>query len=163
VTVANETAFLVGFLPVIRRTLTPRAGFVIDHVRYFSDALKAWIARRGQSGPVRDLLRPRDISRIWGARPRRRSYLAMPYRTQSHPVVSVWEHRAALERLREHGRAQVDEEALFRMVEQMRTMPRPPGPPTRRLAATLNAAAKPVPRPHGQARGGHHRRHSGGR
>lgn len=39
------TAFLVDFLPVIRRALT-RTGFVIDHVRYFSDALKPWIARR---------------------------------------------------------------------------------------------------------------------
>ena len=46
----------------------------------------------------------------------------MPYRTLSHPAVSVWEHRAALERLRAEGRAQVDEEALFRMVEQMRTI-----------------------------------------
>jgi putative transposase len=38
-TVINEAAFLVEFLPVIRRTLT-RAGFVIDHVQYYSDALK---------------------------------------------------------------------------------------------------------------------------
>jgi hypothetical protein len=30
---------------VSRQTLT-RTGFVIDHVRYFSDALKPWIARR---------------------------------------------------------------------------------------------------------------------
>ena len=37
-TVASETAFLVDFLPVIRRTLT-RSGFVIDHVQYYCDAL----------------------------------------------------------------------------------------------------------------------------
>ncbi len=42
--VTNPTAFLVDFLPVIRRTLT-RAGFVIDHVQYFANALKPWIAR----------------------------------------------------------------------------------------------------------------------
>lgn len=36
--------------------------------------------------------------------------------------MSVWEHRAAVERLPAEGRAQVDEEALFRMVEQMRTI-----------------------------------------
>ena len=40
----------------------------------------------------------------------------------SHPPVSVWEHRAAVERLRERGRRQVDEDALFRMVEQMRSI-----------------------------------------
>jgi hypothetical protein len=66
VTVTSETAFLVDFLPVIRRTLT-RSGFVVDHVQYYRDALKPWIARRGQLG--RFMLRrdPRDISRISGA------------------------------------------------------------------------------------------------
>ncbi len=33
------------FLPIIRRTLT-RTGFVIDHIHYYADALKPWIARR---------------------------------------------------------------------------------------------------------------------
>jgi hypothetical protein len=67
-TVASETAFLVDFLPVIRRTLT-RSGFVIDHVQYYCDALKPWIARREQLG--RFILRrdPRDISRIWALDP----------------------------------------------------------------------------------------------
>ena len=114
VAVANETAFLVDFLPVIRRTLT-RTGFV-------SDALKPWIARRGQLDRFVIRRDPRDISRIWVLNPEGESYLAVPYRTQSHPAVSVWEHRAAVERLRAEGRAQVDEEALFRMVEQMRTI-----------------------------------------
>ncbi|MDJ0471994.1 transposase, partial [Rhodococcus fascians] len=39
--VLGETAFLVDFLPVIRRRLT-RTGFVLDHVHYFSNALKPW-------------------------------------------------------------------------------------------------------------------------
>ena len=47
--VASETAFLVDFLPVTRRTLT-RSGFVIGHVQYYCDALKPWIARREQLG-----------------------------------------------------------------------------------------------------------------
>ena len=62
--VANETAFVVDFLPVIRRTLT-RTGFVIDHVRYFSDALKPWIARRDRLDRFVIRRDPRDISRIW--------------------------------------------------------------------------------------------------
>ncbi len=119
--VANETAFVVDFLPVIRRTLT-RTGFVIDHVRYFSDALKPWIARRDRLDRFVIRRDPRDISRIWVLDPDGGSYLPVPYRTLSHPAVSVWEHRAAVQRLREQGRAQVDEEALFRMVEQMRTL-----------------------------------------
>ncbi|MCA0291727.1 MAG: DDE-type integrase/transposase/recombinase [Actinobacteria bacterium] len=119
ITVGSEAAFLVDFLPVIRRTLT-RTGFVIDHVRYFSDALKPWIARRDRLDRFVIRRDPRDISRIWVLDPDGGSYLPVPYRTMSHPAVSVWEHRAAVERLREQGRAQVDEDALFRMVEQMR-------------------------------------------
>jgi putative transposase len=46
-TAVSGTAFLVDFLPVIRRTLT-RTGFVIGHVQYYCDALKPWIARREQ-------------------------------------------------------------------------------------------------------------------
>jgi putative transposase len=119
--VANEAAFLVDFLPVIRRSLT-RSGFVIDHVRYYSDGLRPWIARR--RALERFVIRrdPRDISRIWVLDPAGESYLQVPYRTLSHPPIGVWEHRAAVARLREQGRAQVDEQALFGMVEQMRTI-----------------------------------------
>ena len=120
-TVVNQTAFLVDFLPVIRRTLT-RTGFVIDHVHYFCDALKPWIARRRELERFVIRRDPRDISRVWVLDPAGESYLQVPYRTLSHPPVSVWEHRAAVGRLREAGRAQVDEHALFRMVEQMRAI-----------------------------------------
>ncbi len=41
--VTRSTAFLVDFLLIIRRTLT-RTGFVIDHIHYYADALKPWIA-----------------------------------------------------------------------------------------------------------------------
>lgn len=118
-TVTNESAFLVDFLPVIRRTLT-RSGFVIDHVHYFSDALKPWIACRGDLGRFVIRRDPRDLSRVWVLDPEGFSYLEVPYRRLSRPPLSVWEHRAALERLRAEGRAQVDEDALFRMVETMR-------------------------------------------
>jgi putative transposase len=118
--VASETAFLVDFLPVIRRTLT-RTGFTIDHVQYYCDALKPWIARREQLG--RFVLRrdPRDISRIWALDPDANAYL-VPYRTLSRPPASAWEQKAAAGRLRELGRADIDETALFSMIEQMRAI-----------------------------------------
>lgn len=119
VTVTNQTAFLVDFLPVIRRTLT-RTGFVIDHVQYYSDALKPWIARRDRLGKFVLRRDPRDISRIWVLDPDGGVYLEVPYRTLSRPPISVWEQQAAVARLREQGRAEVDEQALFAMVEQMR-------------------------------------------
>lgn len=117
--VTHPTAFLIDFLPVIRRTLT-RTGFVIDHIRYYADALKPWIAQRHRLSTF--LLRrdPRDISRIWVLEPEGQHYLKIPYRTLSHPAVTLWEQRQALTRLRQLGREQVDEEALFRMIRQMR-------------------------------------------
>lgn len=117
--VTNPTAFLIDFLPVIRRTLT-RTGFVIDHVNYFSNTLKPWIARRGQLGKFIIRRDPRDISRIWVLEPEGGVYVEVPYRTLSRPAVTLWEHRQAMERLRRHGRAQVDEQDLFRMIGQMR-------------------------------------------
>ncbi|WP_436847536.1 Mu transposase C-terminal domain-containing protein [Streptomyces aureus] len=119
VTVTNATAFLVDFLPAVHRTLS-RTGFVIDHVQYYSDVLKPWIARRDKLG--RFVLRrdPRDISRIWVLDPDGTAYLEVPYRTLSRPPISAWENKAAVARLREAGRAEVDENALFGMVARMR-------------------------------------------
>lgn len=148
VTVDNETAFLVDFLPVIRWTLT-RTGSVIDHVRYFSDALKPWIARRGKLDRFVIRRDPRQISRIWVLDSEGGSYLPVSYRTLSHPAVSVWERRTALERLRVEGRAQFDEEELFQMVEQMRTITDTASRPRARPAAAPNAATKRDPRRHG--------------
>ncbi len=139
-TVTDETAFLVDFLPVIRRSLT-RTGFVIDHVHYFSDALKPWIARRDRLDRFVIRRDPRDISRIWVLDPEGGAYLPVPYRTLSRPAVSAWEHRAALERLHAEGRAQVDEDALFRMVEQMRTI-------TETARATTRRARRDAERRH---------------
>jgi hypothetical protein len=62
--ITRATAFLVDFLPIIRRTLT-RTGFVIDHIHYYADALKPWIARRDRLPAFLIRRDPRDISRIW--------------------------------------------------------------------------------------------------
>lgn len=117
--VSDPTAFLVDFLPVVRRSLT-RTGFVIDHVHYFSNALKPWISRRDRLDPFIIRRDPRDISRIWVLEPDGNLYIEVPYRTMTNPAVSLWEHKHALARLHDRGVAQVDEAVLFRMIEQMR-------------------------------------------
>ena len=119
VVVTRATAFLVDFLPIIRRTLT-RTGFVIDHIHYYADALKPWVARRDRLPAFLIRRDPRDISRIWVLEPGGQHYLEIPYRTLSHPAVTLWEQRQALAKLRQQGREQVDESALFRMIGQMR-------------------------------------------
>jgi len=117
--ITRTTAFLVDFLPIIRLTLT-RTGFVIDHIHYYADALKPWIARRDRLPAFLIRRDPRDISRIWVLEPEGQHYLEIPYRTLSHPAVTLWEQRQALAKLRQQGREQVDESALFRMIGQMR-------------------------------------------
>ncbi|WP_455567148.1 Mu transposase C-terminal domain-containing protein [Serratia symbiotica] len=73
--ITRATAFVVDFLPIIRRTLT-RTGFVIDHIHYYADALKPWIARRDRLPAFLIRRDPRDISRIWVLEPERGSALS---------------------------------------------------------------------------------------
>ncbi|MEN6451481.1 MAG: Mu transposase C-terminal domain-containing protein [Thermoguttaceae bacterium] len=118
-TVTNQAGLLVDFLPVIRRTLT-RSGFTIDHVQYYSDALKPLIARRDRLSPFVLRRDPRDISRVWALDPETGDYLELPYRTLSRPAISAWEHKSAVARIRDQGRSEIDENSLFAMVDQMR-------------------------------------------
>jgi len=147
VVASNPTAFLVDFLPVVRRTLT-RTGFVIDHVHYFANALKPWISRRDTLAPFLIRRDPRDISRIWVLEPDGHAYVEVPYRTVANPVVSLWEHQRALARLRERGIEQVDEAVLFRMIGQMREIASTASKTTKRMRRdtarrdTVAAAAK---------------------
>ncbi|WP_435874864.1 Mu transposase C-terminal domain-containing protein [Nonomuraea dietziae] len=144
-TVTNETAFLIDFLPVIRRMLT-RTGFTIDHVQYYSDVLKPWIAHRARLEKFVLRRDPRDLSRIWVLDPDGHAYLPVPYRTLSRPPISVWEQRAAIVRLREDGRAQVDENAPCAMVEQMRLITETAAAKTRRArreVERLSASGQP--------------------
>jgi putative transposase len=103
---------------VFRRSLS-RTGFQIDHVQYYCDALKPWITHRKHLEKFVLRRDPRDISRVWALDPEGEAYVQVPYRTLSRPPISAWEQRAATARLREKGRKQVDENALFAMVEQM--------------------------------------------
>ena len=118
-TISHETAFLVDFLPVITRRLG-RVGFVIDHIVYFADVLKPWIAERKRLDKFLIRRDPRDLSRIWVLDPASNQYLEIPYRSISNPAVTLWEHQQALKLLRQRGQAQVDEAAIFRMIDQMR-------------------------------------------
>lgn len=115
----DPRAFLIDFLPVVRRTLR-RDGIVIDHIHYFSDALKPWIERDGP--PRRLLIRrdPRDLSRIYVHDPDDGGYLEVGYRELSRPPVSLWEHRLARARLRCQRRSEIDEGVLFAAIEEMR-------------------------------------------
>ena len=119
----DPRAYLVDFLPLLQRSLQ-RDGITIDHVTYFSSALRAWITARNRTGPMLVRRDPRDLSRVFVLDPLDGSYLEVPTRDLSRPAISLWEHRLARRRLRARHRATVDEAALFAAVEEMRAAER---------------------------------------
>lgn len=119
ISVRDEKAFLIDFLPVVKRSVG-RNGFVIDHIAYYADSLKPWIANRDRLGKFTLRRDPRDLSRVWVLDPRSDQYIELPYRSISNPSVTLWEHRKAVAKLRELGRAEVDETTIFRMIDKMR-------------------------------------------
>ncbi|MBA2650475.1 MAG: DDE-type integrase/transposase/recombinase [Legionella sp.] len=118
-TVTNPRAFLIDFLPVLRRQIN-RGGFLVDHIAYYADVLKPWIANRHQLQKFIIRRNPLDLSRIWVLDPDGKRYIEIPYRVISRPALTLWEHRQAMDRLRAKGRSQIDETMLFSMVSQMR-------------------------------------------
>ena len=49
-----------------------------------------------------------------------KSYLEIPYRSLSNPAISLFEHRLALKKLKAKGKEQVNENNLFRAIDEMR-------------------------------------------
>jgi len=117
----DPRAFLIDFLPVVRRTLQ-RDGITIDHITYYSNALRPWIRQRGQPGPLLIRRDPRDLSRIFVLDAENNAYLEVPYRLLSRPAITLWEHKLARKRLRAQRRAAVDEASLFAAIDEMRAI-----------------------------------------
>ena len=146
----DARAYLVDFLPALRRSLQ-RDGITIDHLTYFSSALRAWITARDRSGALLVRRDPRDLSRVFVLDPVDGGYLEVPTRDLSRPAISLWEHRLARRRLRARHRGEVDEAALFAAVEEMRAAERDAARLTRsvrrdrarRVAAPEQPAAPP--------------------
>jgi putative transposase len=115
VAVSDQRRFLIDFLPFERR-LVRREGVFLHSISYWSDVLHTWVGEREKMLVRYD---PRDLSRVYLLGPDGQ-YYDLTYSDLRRPPISLWEHRLALKRLREDGKAQVDEEAIFRTIETMR-------------------------------------------
>lgn len=115
--VPDPRRFLIDFLPIARRMIR-RDGVALHSIAYWADVLSTWI---GHPDPMIIRYDPRDLSRIYLLAPDD-VYYDLSYRDLRRPPISLWEHRLALKRLREEGRASVDETAIFRTVEAMRAI-----------------------------------------
>lgn len=117
--IKNEKAFLVDFLPIIHRTLR-RDGFMIDHIAYYTNALRPLINNREKYGKFLLKRDPRDLSRIYVYLSEEKGYIEAPYRTLYRPAITLFEHKLALRRLKERGKQQVHESTLFKAIDEMR-------------------------------------------
>ncbi|BBH54639.1 Mu transposase C-terminal domain-containing protein [Fluviispira sanaruensis] len=117
--VQNQKAFLIDFLPIERRTLQ-RHGFVIEHIFYFSNALIPWISSGNMNEKFIIRRDPRNLSRIFVLHPKESQYLEIPYRNIARPVITLWEHRESLRRLKERGLRHFDETLIFRTLLEMK-------------------------------------------
>lgn len=117
VAVPDPRRFLIDFLPLERRRVR-RDGLCLHSIHYWSDALSVWVGQ-----PQKMIVRydPRDLSRTYLLAPDGQ-YYELTYRDLRRPPITLWEQRLALKRLRNEGRAQVDEAAIFRAVEAMRSI-----------------------------------------
>jgi putative transposase len=117
IAVPEPRRFLIDFLPIERR-LVRRDGVSLHSIGYWSDVLRTWIGHKERMIVRYD---PRDLSRVYLLAPDG-AYYDLTYRDLRHPAISLWEHRLAIKRLREEGRAHVDEAAIFRAIESMRAI-----------------------------------------
>jgi putative transposase len=115
--IEDTRRLLIDFLPLERR-LIRRDGISLNSIHYWSDVLTAWVGE-----PRKMIVRydPRDLSRIFLLAPDDH-YYDIPYRDLRRPPISLWEQRLALKRLREEGRSQYDETAIFRTIDAMRNI-----------------------------------------
>lgn len=107
--------FLIDFLPMERR-LVRREGVFLHSIGYWADVLRTWIGERERMIVRYD---PRDLSRVHLLAPDGRCY-DLSYRDLRRPAISLWEHRLALTRLRDEGRAEINEDAIFTAIDAMR-------------------------------------------
>ncbi|WP_411726314.1 transposase [Methyloglobulus sp.] len=119
----DPRAFLIDFLPVVRRSLQ-RDGIIIDHITYYSDALRPWIRLRKEPGSLMIRRDPRDLSQIYVFDAENNYYFVVPYRMLSRPPITLWEHKLARKRLHEQRRDKIDENSLFAAIDEMREIER---------------------------------------
>lgn len=126
----DATKLKIDFLPMEERTIQ-RTGVQIDHIRYYGDVLRPYLDSyqidnslnpTKRRAPVKLIFKrdPRDLSRIFFLDPKLKRYFPIYYANTSHPSISIWEHRAALNELRKKGKIDnITENIIFNAHNQL--------------------------------------------
>lgn len=141
VKIYDDQRFLIDFLPIEFRSLQ-REGFVLDHITYYSNSLKPFIADRIKYGKFLIRRDPRDLSKIYVLEPKSQEYLEIPYRTIYREGISLWEHKAALQYLKQQGLNQVDEPSIFQAIKEMREISKTAAAKTKTARRQLEIARR---------------------
>ena len=109
----NERKTRIDFLPFVERTVQ-EYGIVIDHIYYYSDALRPYIHDQKDKKKIKHLFKrdPRDISLVYFYDPNTEDYFEVPYRNTSLPPISLWEYRDVVNVLKKNQQS-VSEASIF--------------------------------------------------
>jgi len=108
--------FFVSFLPFELRTLR-REGIQLFKTFYRADILYSPRTPIGSKIVVR--YDPRDISKLYYVAPDGEIY-DIPQAHSGRPRISLFEHKAALKALKKKGLEQIDEETIYRAIDEQK-------------------------------------------
>jgi putative transposase len=112
----DEQQFLFDFLPFKKR-MVRRTGIQLNNLFYWDPVLeKLALTVRGK---LRVKYNPRNLSIVYLEAPNGHHW-PIRYRDIRRPPITLFEHNRATRELRERGRALVDEELIFQMVQKQR-------------------------------------------
>lgn len=123
---ADPQKLQFDFLPYEERTIQP-SGITLDHIEYHDPVLDRWIGSLapGSTKVKRKFIfrrDPRDISVIFFWDPDVKQYYRIPYRNSRHSAISLWELHAIQKSIRNKGKAELNEDAIFEAFNEMRAI-----------------------------------------
>lgn len=121
---ADPEKLRIDFLPIEMRTIQPY-GVVLDYIQYHDPVLDKWIGAvdpKSQRLSRKFVFRrdPRNINTLIFWDPDVQRYYCIPYRDASRPAISLWELRAIQQHLANQGKLDIDEDAIFLALDEMR-------------------------------------------
>ncbi len=121
----DEMRLRLDFMPYDNKHSVQRYGIAFNYIEYYSDVLHPWIGARDPDHPKEPRYftfryDPRDLSRIYFLDPDLDTYFEIPYGNALHPPVSIWEVKRAIRHIKKVLQQEVDEDALFKAIAEMR-------------------------------------------
>lgn len=122
---SSPQRLILDFLPVFHRSIQ-NYGVAIEGITYYANELRHWIHSKDPNDKKKKrkfIFRrdPRNISAIWFYEPEAQEYFRIPSANQALPTMSIWEYRKAIEKARQEGMSNIDENAIHRAIDELRS------------------------------------------